>query len=245
MQHAGARAASTLKWLVLGTVCMLGLPSPGAASPPASEVRNEARVIYQNLCANCHGPKGEGNAALKSPSIAGLPDWYVSTQLENFRHDRRGAHPQDVEGQMMRAMAKLLSPAQTAAMARHVASLPRVTPPATIVADTTSGRELYAERCMECHRYNATGELFFGSPPLLGLQDWYLASQIRKFQQGIRGADARDANGQKMIFSSRHIDDESTLQSLVAYLIEMQKPRVTKPPATTADPFEAAAQKAK
>jgi cytochrome c553 len=96
---------------------------------------------------------------------------------------------------------------------------------------------------MECHRYNAEGELFFGSPPLVGLQDWYLAAQIRKYQSGIRGVHPKDVNGQKMVFSSGFVESEQMLNSLVAYLLELQKP--TALPAAD-DPFNAveAAKKA-
>ncbi|MEZ0275966.1 MAG: cytochrome c, partial [Roseimicrobium sp.] len=111
--------------------------------------------------------------------------------------------------------------------------LPRVRPTATIHADVSEGRLLYEERCMECHRYNAEGELFFASPPLVGLQDWYLAAQIRKYQSGIRGVHPKDVNGQKMVFSSSYVENEEVLKSLVAYLVELQKPV----PNDGSDPF--------
>ena len=50
-----------------------------------------AQIIFQNLCATCHGTKGEGKAEVKSPSIASLPAWYVERQLENFQ--RTGVEP--------------------------------------------------------------------------------------------------------------------------------------------------------
>jgi cytochrome c553 len=100
---------------------------------------SEGQVIFQNLCASCHGANGEGKVELKAPSIASLPAWYVERQLESFQKDRRGAHPQDVEGQMMRAMAKVLSAGQTSAIARVVEKLPRVTPESTITADVERG----------------------------------------------------------------------------------------------------------
>ena len=196
-----------------------------------------AVTLYQNVCASCHGAKGEGRQDLKAPSIAGLPEWYVRAQLENFRKDQRGIHAQDVEGQMMRAVSKVLTEDQTRAMAFHIAGLPRVRPTATIHADVSEGRLLYEERCMECHRYNAEGELFFASPPLVGLQDWYLAAQIRKYQSGIRGVHPKDVNGQKMVFSAGFVEDEEVLKSLVAYLVELQKPSASD---AASDPFKAA-----
>jgi cytochrome c553 len=202
---------------------------------------DQAATLYQNVCATCHGIRGEGRVELKAPSIAGLPDWYARGQLESFRADRRGTHEKDPEGQMMRAVSKVLTEAQVKAMARHVAAMPRVTPVPTIVADVTAGRELYAERCMECHRYNAEGELFFSSPPLVGLQDWYLASQIRKYQEGIRGVHPKDVNGQKMVFSSGFVENQEVLHSLVAYLMELQKPKAAETASKQDDPFHATA----
>ncbi len=185
--------------------------------------RLRVRFLFQNVCAQCHGAKGEGNPLIKSPSIAGLPDWYLLAQVENFRADRRGAHPQDPEGQLMRAVSKVLDAEQTKHVVAYVSKLPRQAHEATIKVDVTAGRELFAERCMECHRYNGEGELVFGAAPLVGLQDWYIASQLRKFKSGMRGAMKEDVNGQKMVFSSTFIEDEATLKSVAAYLLTLSK----------------------
>ena len=48
-------------------------------------------VTFANLCAACHGVCGEGNLALRTPSIAGLPEWYVRQELEKFRSGQRGS----------------------------------------------------------------------------------------------------------------------------------------------------------
>ena len=205
-----------------------------AASACAGESpKTTAPIIFQNLCATCHGAKGEGKAELKAPSIANLPAWYVRNQLENFQQDRRGAHPQDVEGQMMRAIAKVLDASQTRAIASLVESLPRAHPVPTITTAVERGKELYSDRCMECHRYNGEGELVFGAAPLVGLQDWYLATQLRKFRDGLRGSAGDDANGQKMVHVTRSfIEDEEMVQSVVAWLMKLQKP---KKPANTSE----------
>jgi cytochrome c553 len=197
---------------------ILGLGT-GARS---SDTPSAGQVIFQNVCLQCHGAKGEGNPQIKSPSIASLPEWYVKAQIENFRADRRGFHPQDTEGQLMRAITKILQPPQVAAVAEFVSKLPRVTPQPTIKADIAPGKDLFADRCMECHRYNGEGELVFGSAPLVGLQDWYLASELRKFKNGMRGALKEDANGQKMVFSSQFVENEQMLNSVVAYLMTLQ-----------------------
>ncbi|HEY2573458.1 MAG TPA: c-type cytochrome [Verrucomicrobiaceae bacterium] len=199
------------------TLLALALAAPAfAADPPAP-----GRILFQNVCAQCHGPNGEGNVAIKSPSIAGLPGWYLMAQIENFRADRRGAHPQDPEGQLMRAISKILNTEQTKQVVEYVSILPRQGHEATLKVDLAAGRELFVERCMECHRYNGEGELVFGAAPLVGLQDWYLASQLRKFQNGMRGAQKDDVNGQKMVFSSGYIADDATLKSVAAFVLTL------------------------
>lgn len=188
-----------------------------------------ATVLFQNACSTCHGAKGEGNPAFQAPAIAGLPAWYVRAQLEHFRAGQRGAHAQDVSGQMMRAISLSLDAPKVTAAADFVAALPRTTPASTLPADPSAGARLYAERCAECHRYNGTGELVFGAAPLAGLPDWYLAAQLRKFKNGQRGAAPEDANGQKMVLAASYIEDDATLQSVVAYLMTLGPPPSSKP----------------
>ena len=38
-----------------------------------------------------------------------MSDWYLITQLKNFRQGIRGAHPQDLYGRQMAAMAAILA----------------------------------------------------------------------------------------------------------------------------------------
>ena len=57
---------------------------------------------------------------------------------------------------------------------------------------------VFEERCIECHRYNASGEMVFGSPPLTGFPDWWAEQQIAKFRQRILGYDPLDENSAKM-----------------------------------------------
>jgi cytochrome c553 len=216
--------------LCLGAPPIAQAPAPTPISSPAS-----GAIVFQNLCLHCHGAKGEGNVTLKAPAIASLPDWYVIAQLQNFQLDLRGAHPADPEGQMMRAMAKVLTAQQIPEVATYVSSLPRVMPVSTASVDPAPGKDLYEERCMECHRYNGEGELVFRSPPLMGLPDWYLAGQLRKFQAGVRGAVEGDEYGKKMILASTHVSDEALLQSLITYLMSLQNPQGKRPSGTFGD----------
>ena len=181
-------------------------------------------VLFKNICAQCHGPKGEGNAVLHAPSIAGLPAWYVATQLGNFREGRRGTDAQDPQAFVMAATVKALLPEHVGAVAKFIASLDSVPPPEVATpseATLAEGRLLFEERCMECHRYNGTGEIVFGSARLLGLQGWYLKDQLIKFKTGKRGAVPGDANGAKMAFAVQHLATESALDAVVAYILTL------------------------
>ena len=74
-------------------------------------------------CAACHGARGEGDAALEAPRLAGQADWYLAAQLEAYRAGRRGTHPDDAPGLRMRPMAALLPEAALADVLAHLASL--------------------------------------------------------------------------------------------------------------------------
>jgi cytochrome c553 len=60
-------------------------------------------------CAACHGAEGQGNESLHAPALARRTDWYLVTQLRNFRAGLRGALAEDVSGQQMRAVASSLA----------------------------------------------------------------------------------------------------------------------------------------
>lgn len=85
---------------------------PRLATPDTvkgSLVKGESR--YQ-VCQACHGPKGDGNQALNAPPLAGASDWYLVTQLRNFKNHVRGYDPQaDAPGMSMQGMAATLDDA--------------------------------------------------------------------------------------------------------------------------------------
>ena len=64
--------------------------------------------LYTN-CAACHGADGQGIWALNAPALAGQSDWYLVTQLRNFRDEVRGAHPADLYGDQMMMLADVLA----------------------------------------------------------------------------------------------------------------------------------------
>ncbi|WP_163557267.1 c-type cytochrome [Halomonas sp. NO4] len=59
-------------------------------------------------CASCHGAEGQGMPQFKAPRLAGMNDWYLVRQLQNFREGVRGRHPDDLYGNQMVDMAQIL-----------------------------------------------------------------------------------------------------------------------------------------
>ncbi len=214
----------------------LGLPvltNAGEAAAPVPTVnpKLQGADLFTATCAACHGPQGQGNDELRAPSIAALPAWYVTNQLDHFRAQRRGTDAADAQGLMMAAIAKALSPQQVQGVARHLETLPRAAPkaPPDAKANLAEGRWLYETRCMECHRYNGSGELVFASPPLIGLQGWYLQAQLEKYRQGLRGAAPGDVNGAKMVLATSHIESDAQLRDVVAFILTLNQPPESNP----------------
>ncbi len=79
---------------------------------------------FYGICAGCHGLSGEGNPALKAPKLSGQYDWYIVTQLMNFRSGVRGSSEEDTNGAMMRPMSLTLPDDQAVKdVAAYIATL--------------------------------------------------------------------------------------------------------------------------
>ena len=169
-------------------------------------------------CVPCHGVAGEGKAAVGAPAIAGLPAWYVSAQLERFQTGARGRHGDDVEGLKMQAMSRQLrSEMETKAVATHIASLPQITHAAAIGGgDPIAGMRGYL-LCASCHGVTGDGFEAGRVPPLAGLNGWYVAAQIRKFKNGVRGATDGDAFGPVMQAVATRLSAED-INEVAAYV---------------------------
>jgi cytochrome c553 len=68
----------------------------------------EKGKTYFMVCLACHGPDGGGLQPLNAPALNHSSDWYLLTQLQNFRAGIRGANPADVTGATMRPMSMTL-----------------------------------------------------------------------------------------------------------------------------------------
>ena len=65
------------------------------------------------VCAACHGADGRGVKASSGPDLTIPQDWYLLTQLKNFKSGIRGADPaKDPSGAIMAPMASTLADEQ-------------------------------------------------------------------------------------------------------------------------------------
>ena len=136
-----------------------------AALIPAIPREGTPEQLFAATCAACHGAQGEGNADLKAPSIAGLPEWFSTVQFEKFRNGQRGEGEGDVGGHHMKMIAEAIPEERLPGLGEYIASLPIVPTTNTLGGDAKVGKELFLEHCAGCHRYNAHGEKAFRSAP--------------------------------------------------------------------------------
>jgi cytochrome c oxidase subunit II len=171
------------------------------------------------LCVQCHGQHGEGNHLAQAPNIAGLPEWYIEGQLQNFRSGARGTHPEDSGGLRMYPMSKTLKTDEDVkAVAAYIASLPVVPAKPTLTGgDPAHGAQLY-QVCQTCHGADGAGMQPVGSPRIAGQADWYLLTSLQKFKAGTRGT---YPNAVVMRGMAGTLADEQAMKDVIAHIMTL------------------------
>ena len=82
---------------------------PDNPAPPTVKTNMKDGGNLYATCGACHGSDGRGVQAMNAPRLAGMSDWYMVTQLKNFKQGIRGAHPKDKYGPQMASMASILA----------------------------------------------------------------------------------------------------------------------------------------
>ncbi|MEM9623820.1 MAG: c-type cytochrome, partial [Pseudomonadota bacterium] len=153
---------------------------------PSLASADEAAELYAAQCAACHGTQALGNAATWSPRLAGQNAAYLQDQLLAYQQGQRGAHPDDVQGQAMRALVQHLTPAQIQALSAYLAALAAPVPEPNANPNEL-GAELYASHCATCHGQYGQGAESIYVPDLRILSAWYLQAQLESYAKGWRG----------------------------------------------------------
>lgn len=178
-------------------------------------------TIGKNLyavCVACHGANGEGNVALNSPKLAGQSAWYLERQLHLFKSGARGTHEKDTFGKMMAPMAATLADGSAVAdVVAYIASLPDTRPASTIKGNADKGRARWAT-CAACHGAEGQGIAATNAPRLQGMNDWYMATQLKNFREGVRGAHPQDIYGGQMGLVSEMLRDDAAVGDMLAYI---------------------------
>ena len=171
------------------------------------------------VCQACHSVDGMGNKALNSPKIAGQEPWYLERQLKNFKAGIRGANSKDTYGMQMRPMALTLADDQSIRdMAAYVSSIPvEKTVVPTIKGDLEAGKAAYVI-CQACHGSAGEGNKTLNAPKLAGLQDWYVARQLKNFRSGIRGTKSGDMFGMQMRPMAMSLANDEAINNVAAYI---------------------------
>ena len=82
----------------------------------------------------------------------------------------------------------------------------------------TSYQSVGNKVCATCHGAYGQGNPVVGAPSLAGLEPWYLKRQLENFRLGVRGAHKEDTYGHQMVLMARSLQDEQSINDLLAYL---------------------------
>lgn len=196
-------------------ILALGLAACDATPPPVGMARGAE--LFET-CAPCHGDAGIGNEDIAAPTIAGLPQWYIESQLRSFQAGWRGKHADDLAGLRMRPMAVTLTrEGDIESVAQYVASLEPSYPASTLHGNAGAGAALYEQVCVACHGAEGRGDEILRSPPIVQLHDWYLVQELQDFRRGARGADPADTWGITMRANTLVMTDQG-MADVIAYV---------------------------
>jgi cytochrome c oxidase subunit II len=171
----------------------------------------------KQIFAACAGPRAEGDRRLGAPNIAGLPQWYVEGQLQQFLRAHRGADPADTTGRLMAQAVKplLKGDDDVASVAKYVSGLPARRPaPELEGGDPAAGKVDY-QACSSCHGVDGKGKL--DVPPVTLQADWYLLAELTKYKRSLRGTNEGDLQASRMRAVSIPLT-EKQMHDVVAYI---------------------------
>ena len=211
------------------------VPEALLATPNESVTGEELFVV----CTFCHGAEGQGNIRRDGPALAGLDDWYLELQMQNFVKGIRGYHAEDVPGQVMYYSRGMLRNDETIkSLAEYISGLEPGLPLAanavgerpylwdspyagldpSITADAEAGEAIYLTTCVACHGVDGKGNEALGAANLTYMHEPYMIRQLQYFRDGIRGAHPEDLRGQQMAAMARTLTSDQAIANVAAYI---------------------------
>ena len=97
-----------------------------------------------------------------------------------------------------------------------------------IATATAAADETLYYSCQSCHESDGSGNEAIGAPAIAGMNADYVAIQMRKFRDGVRGASIDDLAGRQMSLIASIFADDAEI-SAVADLVESMKKATPQP----------------
>ncbi len=168
-----------MKIHLLLLICLL---FPLAAQ--TADLANGERI--NRNCALCHGIFGQGATGRLSPRLAGLPEYYLSKSIQDYKDGKR-INPT----MMMTSGLGEMSQTDIEDVVAYLSSLDigrdmRFDIAQRMPGNPEQGEELYMDDCKTCHAKDGRGKKKKGSPPLAGQHGEYLFQSIKMFQGKVR-----------------------------------------------------------
>lgn len=202
----------------------------GVVGHVAAQNVTDGKDVYE-VCASCHGKRGEGGKKGEYPRLAGQKPMYLANQLRSFKSRKRINIPmfpytqeRELSDKDILDVAAYLATIELPTkmptfkgdedaltrlrMVENVMIIPRVE------GDVEHGGSIYREECAFCHGKTGLGGGKY--PMLVGQYTNYLKKQMDAYVRGERPHDEEDGRG---ILAELKPSD---LQDLLAYLTSIQ-----------------------
>ncbi len=151
-----------------------------AANSYSADLENGKSLF--KFCTLCHGKVGQGIKGGDIPKIGGLPQYYLSHQLEQFVTEKRFNPAMVTIGRL-----DTMSDKDKDDLTAYIASIdiqkeaPTLTIP-TYTGNAKKGKKLYKGDCKTCHGRKAEGKVKKKAPPTAWQYSEYLLRQIDFFK---------------------------------------------------------------
>ena len=104
-------------------------------------------------------------------------------------------------------------------------SLAAFTHTASAEGNPEKGKALY-QTCVACHGNTGQGNPALKAPQLAGQYPWYTVTQLKHFQNGVRGVDQKnDPTGAMMRPMAENLETEQDMQDVAAYIATLEPKR--------------------
>jgi cytochrome c553 len=205
-------------------------PQPSAATPQSTaSAKEDLRAVLQatpnlqqgmrlfQICTECHGPRGAGNASGWPPEIAGQHPRVIAKELIDFRAGLRWYDPMEI----IAGRHVLHTTQDIADVAAYAGSLPPSTDTAPGAGQWLErGGRLYAQRCQWCHGGQGEGSDERFVPRVAGQQYEYLLRQLHDVVGGRRP----NMRAQHLRLLERADMKEEDLAGLAGYMARLGRP---------------------